>query len=74
MGKLEEDYDGKTYSEFKADVAEIIVGFLEPFQKRRAELAADPAGVVQILTDSEEKARMLSSDTLADVHKKMGLR
>ena len=74
VGKLEEDYDGTTYSEFKADVAEIVVGFLEPFQKRRAELAGDPAGVVQILTESEERARMLSSDTLADVHKKMGLR
>ncbi len=74
IGKLEELYDGETYSEFKADVAEVVVGFLEPFQKRRAELAADPAGVVRILTESEDKARMLAAETLADVHNKMGLR
>lgn len=74
IGDLESAFDGKTYSDFKASVAEIVVGFLEPFQKRRAALAADPAGVVRILTKSEEQARMLAAETLADVHTKMGLR
>lgn len=74
IGELEQEYDGKTYSEFKADVAEIVVGFLEPFQERRAALAADPAQVERILTESEEKARIIAADSLADIHRKMGLR
>lgn len=74
IGTLETAFEGKSYSEFKAAVAEIIVGFLEPFQERRAALAADPAGVLRILTESEEKARILASETLEDVRTKMGLR
>ena len=74
IGELEAEYDGKSYAEFKADVAEVVVGFLEPFQKRRAELAADMATVERILTESEEKASIIASASLADIHHKMGLR
>ncbi|HUO75689.1 MAG TPA: tryptophan--tRNA ligase [Candidatus Paceibacterota bacterium] len=74
VGDLEEEFDGVSYSEFKAAVAEIVVGALEPFQARRAKLAADPAEVLRILTASEEKARILAAETLDEVHSKMGLR
>ena len=74
IGALEQEYDGKTYSEFKADTAEVIVGFLEPFQTRRAKLAADPAEVERILTKSEERASIPAAETLGVVLTKMGLR
>jgi tryptophanyl-tRNA synthetase len=74
IGELEKDYEGRTYSEFKSDVAEAVVGFLEPFQKRRAELAADMGQVRRILEESEANARDIAARTLADVHAKMGLR
>jgi tryptophanyl-tRNA synthetase len=70
IGELETEYDGKS---FKSAVAEIVVGFLEPLQKRRAELAADPARVARILTESEEKARIIANENLGDVKEKMGL-
>lgn len=73
IGELETDYDGKSYSEFKVDLAEVIVGFLEPFQKRRAELAADPATFTRILTESEEKARIIAASNLAEMKARMGL-
>jgi len=74
VGQIEEEYAGKTYSAFKADLAEVVVGFLEPMQKRHAELAADPATVERILNDSEEKARAIAAQNLADIRSKMGLR
>ncbi|MCC6934810.1 MAG: tryptophan--tRNA ligase [Candidatus Yanofskybacteria bacterium] len=74
IDKLERDYAGKSYGDFKADLAEVVVGFLEPFQRRRAEFAADPATLAHILTESEEKARIVAAEHLAEIHQKMGLR
>ena len=73
VGKLEEDYNGKTYSQFKSDLAEVVVGFLEPLQKRRAEFSADAATVDRILTESEEKARIIASSNLNEIKSRMGL-
>lgn len=73
VGELERDYAGKSYGDFKGDLAEVVVGFLAPFQQRRAELAADPATLARILTESEEKARIIASENLAEVHRAMGL-
>ncbi|MBI2062590.1 MAG: tryptophan--tRNA ligase [Candidatus Yanofskybacteria bacterium] len=71
--QIEEIYGGKTYVDFKADLGEIIVDFLKPFQKKYKELKENPDYVLSILTKSEEKARELASATLNDVKKKMGL-
>jgi tryptophanyl-tRNA synthetase len=74
VGELETQYDGKSYGEFKADLAEVVVGFLEPLQKRRAELAADVATVDGILTASEQKARLIADANLTEIRRLMGLR
>jgi len=74
IGKLEERYVGKSYAEFKADLAEVVVGFLQPLQERRAAFAKDVDRVEAILTESEKRARIIADKTLADVHKHMGLR
>lgn len=73
IGKLEENYNGKSYSEFKSDLAEVVVDFLEPLQKRRAELAANPKTLDSILVRSEEQARSIASTNLQDIKQKMGL-
>lgn len=74
IGEIEQEYDGKNYGQFKSDLAEVVVGFLEPFQQRRAALAADPAHLEHILTESEEKAKLIAAENLSDIHRKMGLR
>lgn len=74
IGELEIQYDGKSYGEFKSDLAEVVVGFLEPLQKRRAELAADPATLDGILTASEQKARLIADANLTEIRRLMGLR
>lgn len=70
---LEKEYDGKNYMDFKKDLAEVVVEFLKPFQQKRQELAANLDYVEQILTKSEEKARILTSSTLQEVKQKMGV-
>jgi len=71
--EIEKMYDGKSYGEFKSDLAEVVVNFLKPFQMKYAELKADPDHVMEILEHSEERARKLASTTLTEVKAKMGL-
>lgn len=70
---IEKDYDGKTYAEFKNDLAEAVVNFLKPFQEKRKELENDLTYVEDILTESEEQARVIANSTLTEVKHKMGL-
>jgi len=70
---LEKEYDGKSYVDFKNDLAEVVVNFLKPFQEKRKKFGKDPDKVLEILTKSEEKARVLASTTLREVKERMGL-
>ena len=71
--EIEKDYDGKNYSEFKNDLAEVIVGFLKPFREKRKELSEDLTSVEDLLAESEEKAKKIASDNLEEIKQKMGL-
>lgn len=73
LKQIETMYDGKSYAEFKSDLAEVVVNFLKPFQEKYAELKKNPDYVEHILTKSEEKARELSGATISEVKQKMGL-
>jgi len=70
---IEEVYTNKTYADFKADLGEVVVDFLKPFQEKYGELKKNPDYVMSILTKSEEKAKVLASSTLKEVKEKMGL-
>ena len=70
---IEKDYSDKSYSDFKSDLAEVVVDFLKPFQEKRKEFETDPKHVIQILERSEERARKLAQKTLDEVKEKMGL-
>ncbi|OGN02873.1 MAG: tryptophan--tRNA ligase [Candidatus Yanofskybacteria bacterium RIFCSPHIGHO2_01_FULL_42_12] len=70
---LEKKYDGQSYVEFKNDLAEVVVNFLKPFQEKRKKFEDNPDRVMEILTKSEEKARVLASSTLKEIKERMGL-
>ena len=70
---IKKEYEGKSYVEFKNDLAEVVINFLKPFQEKRKEFEKDPDKVLEILTKSEEKARVLASTTLREVKERMGL-
>lgn len=71
--QIEEKYHEKTYVEFKNGLAEVIVDFLKPFQERYRQFTADLGQVEQILTKSEEKAKIIASGILHEVKQKIGL-
>ena len=53
---IEARYDGGGYGQFKGDVAEAVVGLLEPIQERYAELRSDPAELIRLLGAGADKA------------------
>ncbi|MCX6761448.1 MAG: tryptophan--tRNA ligase [Candidatus Moranbacteria bacterium] len=61
---------GKKYSDFKTELAEIIIKFLEPFQKKMGELSDEK--VLKILEDGAKKVRPLAKKKLDEVKKKVG--
>jgi len=70
---IEKEYSDKNYSDFKNDLAEVVVGFIKPFQQKRKEFEKDPKLVMQILEQSEEKAQDLAEKTMEEVRRKIGL-
>jgi tryptophanyl-tRNA synthetase len=69
---LEERYAGVGYGAFKKDLAELVVDFLTPVQKKVAELLADEAELDRVLAAGAGKARAVASATLATVRDRVG--
>lgn len=61
------------YGDLKRDVAESLVELLRPVRQRRAELAADPGAVSNLLAMGADKARAIASATYRRAADGMGL-
>lgn len=70
---LEKKYQSKGYAEFKKDLAEIIIVYLTPFQKKIADFQKNPALIKKILSNGEKKAKIIAQKTMKEVKEKMGL-
>jgi tryptophanyl-tRNA synthetase len=64
-------FEGKGYGAFKAELAEVVVEFLRPFQERMKEFGDD--ALTEILTTGAEKARSIARQTLRDVYSRVGI-
>jgi tryptophanyl-tRNA synthetase len=71
--ELEQRYAGKGYSEFKRDLAEVIIAGLQPIQQRLDELAANPGIVIRTLKEGAARARELAVAKMAVVRERCGL-
>jgi tryptophanyl-tRNA synthetase len=71
--EIEKKYKNKGYAEFKNDLAEIIVEFLEPFQQKFQELEKNEDYVKKVLSEGAEKAQIIAEETMKKVRKKIGL-
>lgn len=69
---IQHRYVGKGYGEFKVNLAEVIIDFLEPIQKRYGSIAADRAWLAEVLRQGADKARERSEATLARVYEAIG--
>ncbi|GAB3224404.1 tryptophan--tRNA ligase [Glycomyces halotolerans] len=70
--KLESEYQGKGYGDFKSDLADVVAEALEPIATATNEYLSDKAELDRILTRGAEKARTVASRTLAKTYKKVG--
>jgi len=59
--------------ECKEQLAQGINEALAPFRQRRAELAAKPQYVEEVLADGARRAHIIATETLREVKEKMGL-
>ena len=73
ISELESMYEGKSYVDFKNDLAEAVVEFLKPFQQKYNDLKDNTDHVISILESSETKAKEIASKNLDDIKSKMGL-
>jgi tryptophanyl-tRNA synthetase len=70
---VELEFDGAGYGSFKQAVADSVVEYLAPVRDRYAELRVDEGALEATLAAGAERARAMSSETLADVRERMGV-
>jgi len=70
---IEAKFEGKMYSEFKEDLAEVIIESLAPIQTKYNALINDKTHLEQILSDGSERASEIAYRTIKKVYKKSGL-
>lgn len=69
---IEERFAGKGYGDFKTELAEALVGFLEPIQQRYEQIIGDEAGLGEVLESGAQKAQAVASKTLNEVYERVG--
>lgn len=73
IADLETRYAGSGYGQFKSDLAEAIVAFLEPVQARYKSIIADKAALDHLLHQGSVKAAAVANQTLEAAKQKMGI-
>jgi tryptophanyl-tRNA synthetase len=71
--RIEGEFEGAGYGDFKAAVADGVAELLAPVRERYAELRPDEATLEAALAAGAEKAREIAAPTLADVRERMGI-
>lgn len=71
--EIEQEYEGRSYAEFKSGLADVVVGALEPIQRRHDELIANSDYLMAVLENGLSKAHAVSSSKLSEIRRKVGL-
>ncbi|MDP2944494.1 MAG: tryptophan--tRNA ligase [bacterium] len=70
--RLEKDYGGKGYGDFKKDLAEVVAKFLEDFQKKYNSIS--DSDVKKVLEGGRQRAEKIAQKKLEEVRKMIGVR
>jgi tryptophanyl-tRNA synthetase len=73
IAELENEFAGKGYGDFKAQVAEVVVEYLRPIRDHALELLKDEAHLLKLLHRGGEKAQKTAASTLEMTYKNLGL-
>jgi tryptophanyl-tRNA synthetase len=71
--KLELDYLGKGYGDFKRDLADAVVAYILPIQERIYAHLKDEAALLDVLNDGATRAGELAEKKIAVVRKRLGV-
>ncbi len=71
--EIENDFVGKGYGDFKAEVAEVVVEFVRPIRAKTLELLENEPGLMAILHEGAAKARIVAESTLSRAYENLGL-
>lgn len=69
--EIEQEYEGRGYAEFKSGLADTVINFLEPFQKRYNAISDEEA--MSILADGAKEAQKIARKTMEEVRERVGL-
>ena len=69
---IEKEFNGKMYSEFKKELGESIINYLEPIQKQYYKLINDKKYLESILDSGANNAYHRARKTLTKVYRKVG--
>lgn len=70
---LEHQFRNQGYGRLKTEVADAVIALVEPIQTRFVELRSNTGAMEDLLAAGAMKARATARETLADVHKALGL-
>jgi tryptophanyl-tRNA synthetase len=73
IAEIENEFSGKGYGDFKAQVAEVVVEYLRPIRDHALELLKDETHLVTLLHQGGEKAKKTATQTLEMTYKNLGL-
>ena len=72
VADLVSSYDGAGYGDLKAQVADVVVEFVTPFQERVNYWLSRPAELDEVLHAGAARAREVAAPTLATVYERLG--
>lgn len=73
IADIEKMYKGRGYAEFKSDLAEMVVGGLEPIQKKKGEVKKKMLTMKKEIASGNKKVQKIASEKMKEVRKKIGL-
>ena len=72
IAEVEQDLAGKGYAELKGGLTDALIAFLEPLQRRYAELIADKAELETLLEKGAAKAQAVATPTVEAAYDRVG--
>jgi len=72
--KIEKEFKGRGYQNFKEKLANLLIEKLEPFRRKKKEFELRKTLLEKILEDGKKRAEIIAKETMKTVQTKMGLK
>lgn len=73
IAKVESQFQGRSYADFKTEVGEAVVESLRPIREKYTDLIAHKDYLEEVMREGSIKAERIAQRTLSKVYRKIGL-